>query len=158
QRRQEALGGERAVDLIVQSAKPEDRQPRVVLADQVADGGNGLLGSAANLDIKGSAGVVVFEEREEDLLVVITETAIAHVGDDADDAAIRLDVRATAPRDEDAEGGAAGQIAIDKGLVHDGDAGADLAGGTDVALVEITAGDEANAEGREETGADGVEV
>ena len=114
---QQALGGERAVDLIVKSAEPEDRQPRVVLADQAADGGNGLLGSAANLDIEGSAGVVVFEEREEDLLGVITETAIAHVGDDADDGAIGLDVRATTPGDQDAVGIAARQIALDDGLV-----------------------------------------
>ena len=93
QRGEHALGVEGAGDLVVEGAEPEDGQPRVVLADQVADGGNGLLGSAANLDIECSAGVVVFEEREEDLLGVITETAIAHVGDDADDAAIGLDVR-----------------------------------------------------------------
>src|SRR6202043_126520 len=111
ERGQKALGGERAVDLVVQSAEPEDRQPGVVLADQAADGGNGLLGSAANLDIESSAGVVVFEEREKDLLGFITDTAIADVGD-----------------------------------------------GTGVALVEIAAGEEANAEGGEETGAHGVEV
>jgi len=78
-----------------ESAEPENGQPRVVLADQAADGRNGLLGSAANLDIEGSAGVVVFEEWEEDLLGVITETAIAHVADHADDGAIGRDVRTT---------------------------------------------------------------
>ncbi|SPF37665.1 hypothetical protein SBA4_2040009 [Candidatus Sulfopaludibacter sp. SbA4] len=158
ERGEHALGIEGAVDLVVEGAEPEDRQPRVVLADQAADGGNGLLGSAANLDIEGSAGVVALEEREKDLLGVITETAIAHVGDDADDGAIGLDVRVTAPGDADAEGIAAGQIALDEGLVHDGATGTDLAGGTGVALVEIAAGEEANAEGGEETGADGVEV
>ena len=35
ERGQEALGGERAVDLVVESAEPEDRQPRVGLADQM---------------------------------------------------------------------------------------------------------------------------
>ena len=65
---------------------------------------------------------------------------------------------ATAPGDEDAEGIAAGQIALDEGLVDDGATGTDLAGGTGVALVEIAAGEDANAEGGEETGADGVEV
>ena len=30
---QEALGGERAIDLVVQSAEPQDRQSRVVLLD-----------------------------------------------------------------------------------------------------------------------------
>ena len=49
---------------------------------------NGLLGRAANLDVEGRAGVVAFEDREEDLLGVITEAAIAEVGDDADDDAI----------------------------------------------------------------------
>ena len=73
-------------------------------------------------------------------------------------AAIGLDVRATAPGDEDAEGIAAGQIALDEGLVDDGATGTDLAGGKGVALVEIAAGEEANAEGGEETGADGVEI
>ena len=63
----------------------------------------------------------LFEEREEDLLGVITDTAIAHVGDDADDGAIGLDVLATtAPGDEDAERIAAVQIALDEGLVDDG--------------------------------------
>src|SRR5258708_22807690 len=122
-----ALGIEGAVDLIIQSAEPEDRQPRVVLADQAADGGNGLLGSAANLDIEGSAGVVVFEEREEDLLGAISDTAINDVGDDGYDAAIRRDVRGTtAPGDKDAEGIAPGQIALDEGLVDDGATGTDL--------------------------------
>ena len=61
--------------------------------------------------------------------------------------------------DADAEGIAAGQIALDESLVHDGGAAAtDLAGGTGVALVEIAAGEDADAEGGEETGADGVEV
>jgi hypothetical protein len=100
----------------------------------------------------------VFEEREEDLLGVITDAAIAHVGDNADDAAIGLDVRATAPGDEDAEGIAPGQIALDEGLIDNGATGTDLAYGKGVALVEIAAGEEANAEGREETGADGVEI
>jgi hypothetical protein len=157
-RGQKALGAERAVDLIVKSAEPEDRQSRVVVADQAADGGNGLLGSAANLDIEGSAGVVVFEEREEDLLGVITDAAIAHVGDNTDDAAVGLDVRATAPGDEDTEGIAPGQIALDEGVIDNGATGTDLAYGKGVALVEIAAGEEANAEGREETGADGVEI
>src|SRR5260370_1413463 len=131
-----------------------DRQPRAARADRGGDGGNRLLGSAANLDIEGSAGVVVFEEREEDLLGVITETAIAHVGADADDGAIGLDVRATtAPGDADAEGIAAGQIALDEGLVHDGATGTDLAGGARVAPGEIAAGEEAHARGGEETGA-----
>ena len=53
ERGQHALGVERAVDLLVERAEPEDRQPRVVLADDGADGGNGLLGSAANLDVEG---------------------------------------------------------------------------------------------------------
>jgi hypothetical protein len=48
---QEALGAERAIDLVVEGAEPEDWQPRVILADQMADGRNDLLGSAANLDI-----------------------------------------------------------------------------------------------------------
>jgi hypothetical protein len=114
--------------------------------------GMACSGAPRTLDIEGCAGVVVFEEREEDLLGVITETAIAHVGDDADDGAIGLDVRATtAPGDADAEGITAGQIALDEGLVHDGATGTDLAGGTGVALVEIAAGEDANAEGGEET-------
>src|SRR5258708_26778858 len=97
QRSEHALGVEGAVDLVVEGPEPEDRQPRVVLADQAADGGNGLLRSAANLDIEGSAGVVVFEEREEDLLGVIADTAIAHVGDDADGGAIGVDVPGGTP-------------------------------------------------------------
>src|SRR5207249_3417506 len=85
-------------------------------ATPAADGGNGLLGSAANLDIESCAAIVVFEQREEDLLGAITDTAIADVGDDADDGAIGRDVRgATAPGDENAEGVAAGQIALDEG-------------------------------------------
>jgi hypothetical protein len=84
----------------------------------------------------------VFEEREEDLLGVITETAIALVGDDADDGAIGFDVRATAaPGDADAEGIAAGQIALDEGLVDDGTTGTDLADGTGVAVVETRSSD-----------------
>ena len=74
------------------------------MADQIADGGNRLLRRAANLDVKGGARVVVFEEREKGLLGLLPETAIADVGDHADDAAIGLDVRATAPRDENTEG------------------------------------------------------
>jgi hypothetical protein len=35
---QEALGGERAIDLVIQSAEPEDRQPWVGLADDAANG------------------------------------------------------------------------------------------------------------------------
>src|SRR5206468_12274108 len=62
------------------------------------------------------------------------------------------------PGDEDAEGIAAGQIVLDEGPVDYGATGTDLAGGTGVALVEIAAGEDANAEGGEETGADGVEV
>src|SRR6202011_2389265 len=146
ERGEHALGVEGAADLLIEGAEPEDRQARVVLAGQAADRGDGLLGSAANLDIEGSAGVVVFEEREKDLLGVITETAIVHVGDDADDGAIGLDVRAAAPGDTDAEGIAAGQIALDEGLIHDRAAGTDLAGGTGVAPVEIAAGEKADAE------------
>src|SRR5207253_2145343 len=89
---------------------------------------------------------------------LITETAIVHVGDDADDGAIGRDVRATTPGDANAEGIAAGQIALDEGLVYDGATGTDLACGTGVALVEFAAGEEANAEGGEEIGADRVEV
>src|SRR5215470_2998264 len=47
---------------------------------------------------------------------------------------------------------------LDEGLVDDGGAGTDFACGTGVALVEIAAGEDANAEGGEETRADGVEV
>src|SRR5208282_5934102 len=93
-----------------------------------------------------------------DLLGVITETAIAHVGNDADDRAVRLDVRATASGDADAQGIAAGQIALDEGLIDNGATGTDLAYGKGGALIEIAAGEEANAQGREETGADGVEI
>ncbi len=93
------------------------------------------------------------------MLGVITDTAIACIGDDPDDAAIGRDVRgATAAGDEDAEGIAAGQIVLDEGLVDDGATGTDLADGTVVALVEIAAGEDADAERSEETRADGVEV
>src|SRR5258706_5888595 len=84
---------------------------------------------------------------------------MAQVGDHADYRAIRLGRSATdGSGDEDAEGIAAGQIALDESLVDDGATGTDLAGGTDVSLVEIAAGEKADAEGGEETGTDGVEV
>ena len=103
----------------------------------------GLLGCAANLDIECGASVVAFEERKEDLFGVLAETAIADIADDADDDDTGLDARgASAPADADPEGIAAGQIALDEGLVNDGGGAAGFADGTEVARVEIAAGEE----------------
>ncbi len=81
ERGQEALGTERAVDLVVQSTEPEDRQPRVDLADDAADGRNRLLGRAADLDVEGRAGVFAFEQREEGLLGIVAKVTVVEIGD-----------------------------------------------------------------------------
>ena len=107
---------------------------RVGLADDVADGLEGLVGRAAYLDVERAAEVIAFEDREEDLLGIFAEVAITEIGDDADDYGLRLDIRAGALTDEDAEGIDARKVAADERLVDDGGAAAArLAGGTDVA-------------------------
>jgi hypothetical protein len=88
---QEALGAERPVDLVVQSAEPEDRQPGVGLADDAADGRNRLLRGAANLDVEGRAGIFTFEDGEEGLLGIVAEAAVVEASADADDYDIGLD-------------------------------------------------------------------
>ena len=138
--------------MVVQSAEPEDRQSGVGLADDAADGRNRLLRGAANLDIKGRASVFAFEHREEGLLGIVAKAAIIEAGADADDCDVGPDVWTGAQADADADGITTGQIALNECLIDDGGAVTGFAGWAGIASIEISAGKDANAEGREKTG------
>ena len=158
-RSEHALGVQGAVDLLVEGAEGHDGQLWVGITDDLADGLEGLFGRAAYLDVKRAAEVIAFEDREEDLLGIFAEVAITEIGDHANDDGLRLDIGAGALTDEDAEGIDARKIAADERLVDNGGAApARLARGTDVATVEVAAGNDADAKGGEEAGANGVLV
>ena len=79
---EEALGRKRTIHLVIESAEPKDRQARVSLGDELADGGNGLLGGAADLDVEGAAGIIAREHGEEGLGGIVTEATVVEGGAD----------------------------------------------------------------------------
>src|SRR5262249_30701457 len=130
---QKTLGIERAIDLVVQSTEPKDRQPGVGFAHYAADRRNRLLRCAVNLDVEGRARVFAFEYGEERLRGIVAEITVVETGADADDDDIGLDVRTGARSDVDTKRIAVGQITLYESLIDDGGAVAGLAGRAGIA-------------------------